>query len=296
MKTSVKFILFVTALFLYGNIFLTFSPIPAAAAPPKVPGNRSASSVRRPPGMQPTPHLPPRTPQPQRPEPGRGPRPGTRYEPGHGPHEFHRPPGPPPHIPMALYPPTVVTVPYAVPYAVPYETGNVYPGSRDFYDSGAGYEAGYDAGYDASARSLGLFKAYVYTDTVPGAEIPPDGDENADAVKVKVEAEPGNALKQGAAAPAGVQQTGVAQFYLDGQNFVSGYFYTSTKIPPFPIQGSVDPQTGELKFRVVGTSGTYSTSLQALTAQDKVNLTFERENEETGVREVLDVGYLARVE
>ena len=110
-------------------------------------------------------------------------------------------------------------------------------------------------------KQIGIFRAYVYKDDVT----------------------------------EDVQQNGVAVFYLNDQNLIGGYFYVKQGVQPLTIQGIADKETGDVEFRVNGTNGTYFTKLNELITRDKIYLTLERENED-GVTEALQVGYLSRVQ
>ncbi|MBR0190866.1 MAG: hypothetical protein IJQ31_02235 [Thermoguttaceae bacterium] len=121
------------------------------------------------------------------------------------------------------------------------------------------YEGSQQAGSDM--KQIGIFRAYVYKD-----------DKTDD-----------------------VQQNGVAVFYLNEQNLIGGYFYVKQGVQPLTIQGIANKETGDVEFRVNGTNGTYFTKLNELITRDKVFLTLERENED-GVTEALQVGYLSRVQ
>ena len=87
----------------------------------------------------------------------------------------------------------------------------------------------------------------------------------------------------------------MAVFYLNEQNLIGGYFYVKQGVQPLTIQGIADPKTGDVEFRVNGTTGTYFTKLNELIARDIIFLTLERENEDGEIK-ASEVGYLSRVQ
>jgi len=242
-------------IFAFGCGFLPESQ----AGPPQVPGYKGPSHAQHPPGYRGPSHA-------QNP-PGMQhhstPRPALKgnYHPGvaRPPVVHHGPSHHPGFYPPPPPPPRIPVYlypPVVVSYPIVYPTPTYTETYTETY-----YEDEPRPNPASDMKQIGIFRAYVYKDD--------ESDE--------------------------VQQNGVAVFYLNDQNLIGGYFYIKADAQPLTIQGIADPKTGEVEFRVNGTSGTYYTKLNQLITRDKIFLTLERENAE-GKTEASEVGYLSRVQ
>ena len=211
------------------------------------------------PGYKPPTHTAPGNPHHFTPPPHAkpAPPPPRPSRPGHPPVVHHGPHHHPGFYPPPPPPPRIPVYLYP-PVVLPYPTPVTVPVYTEPQTP-----TYYDDSQQASSdlKQIGIFRAYVYKDDVT--------DD--------------------------VQQNGVAIFYLNDQNLIGGYFYIKQGVQPLTIQGIADKETGDVEFRVNGTTGTYYTKLNELITRDKIFLTLEREKED-GETEAFLVGYLSRVQ